>query len=238
MAIEGSLPAGMSVVACGTLRPEVRHLADNGLLREARLLFTAPGLHEWPGQLEKQLTGRLDKACGVARQVIVAYGEKCFIDPRNPSRTTDGLIREVCPSGARVRAANCVDMLASRQERERLAAGDKVYWLTPGWLLHWDYIFKDWDAAKANETFPQHDRAVVLDGVGFFEEFSAAKPERLLEISDWMKLPIEGAPVRLDRLRSLILDQASDAKGDGVSASTAPSVTTPSRRRNQEHDRE
>ena len=110
---------------------------------------------------------------------------------------------------------HCMDMLADREERERLAAGDKVYWLTPGWLRHWNTIFKEWDAAKANETFPQHDRAVVLDGIGFFEEFAAAEPERLLAISDWMRLPIEAAPVSLDRLRNLLTEAAARSGGSG-----------------------
>ena len=220
MAIADSLPANTSVVACGTVRPEIRKLADKGFLQGARLLFTAPGLHEWPDQLEKQLTRQLDRACGASQGVVVAYGEKCFIDPKNPLRVTETLVREVCPHGVRVQAANCVDMLAGRGERERLAEGDKVYWLTPGWLLHWDAIFKDWDAAKANETFPQHDRAVVLDGIGFFEAFSAAEPERLLAISDWMRLPIEAAPVSLDRLRDLLAEAAGRpviGEGPGVS---------------------
>jgi len=220
MAIADSLPANRSVVACGTMRPEIRKLAEEEFLAGARLLFTAPGLHEWPDQLEKQLTRQLDRACGASQGVVVAYGEKCFIDPKNPSRVTETLIREVCPHAVRVQAANCVDMLADREERERLAAGDKVYWLTPGWLLHWDTIFKDWDAAKANETFPQHDRAVVLDGIGFFEAFSAAEPERLLKISDWMRLPIEAAPVSLDRLRNLLAEAAARldvGEGPGVS---------------------
>jgi hypothetical protein len=204
-----SQAASTSIVACGTVRPEIRRLAEEGFLEGARLLFTAPGLHEWPGQLEKQLTRQLDRACDAAPRPVVAYGEKCFIDPANPSRVTETLIREICPRAARVQAANCVDMLAGAEERARLAGSDKVYWLTPGWLLNWDAIFKDWDAAKANETFPQHDRAVVLDGIGFFEAFSATEPERLLEISDWMRLPIEAAPISLERLRRLLLDQAS-----------------------------
>ena len=199
---------GTSIVACGTLQPEIRKLADEGFLDGAMLLFTAPGLHEWPRELEVQLTRQLGKACETSRRVIVAYGERCFIDVRDPSRTTGRLISDVCPAGRRIEAVHCVDMLASRQERERLAAGKKVYWLTPGWLRHWDYIFKDWDAAMANETFPQHDVAVVLDATGFFEVFSAQNPQRVLEISDWMKLPIEAAPVSLERFGRLLAEAA------------------------------
>jgi len=197
-----------SIVACGTLRQEINRLAREGLLDAGRVLYTSPGLHERPDELESQLTRQLKKVCGDSCRVVVAYGRKCFLDADFPSRDTGVLIREVCANAVRVGADHCVDMLAGREERERLAAGTKVYWLTPGWLRHWGYIFKDWDAAKANETFPQHDRAVVLDGVDFFNEFSAAEPERLLEISDWMRLPIEVAPVSLDRFRDLLAEAA------------------------------
>jgi len=195
---------GTSLVACGTLRREIRKLAEDGFLDADRLLFTAPGLHEWPDRLEKQLSRQLAKARESSDKVIVAYGDKCFIDTANPMRDTDALLREQGMESRRVRAKNCVDMLASTEERNSIAAGEKVYWLTPGWVENWDYIFKDWDPAKANETFPAHDRAVVLDAVGYFEELSASKPERVLEIADWMKIPLEAQPVGLDRLAELL----------------------------------
>ncbi|HET6441492.1 MAG TPA: DUF1638 domain-containing protein [Phycisphaerae bacterium] len=216
-----------SIVACGTLRQEIKRLVDEGRLDADRVLYTGPGLHEWPDELESQLTRQLGKVCGDSTRVVVAYGHKCFVDIRDPTRDTDALICQACPHAVRAGADNCVDMLAGREERERLAAGDKVYWLTPGWLLHWDTLFKDWDAAKANETFPQHDRAVVLDGIGFFETFSAAEPERLLKISDWMKLPIEAAPVSLDRLRDLLAEAVGRP---GVGGGPSASQQSPQRR--------
>jgi hypothetical protein len=195
---------GTSIVACGTLRREIRKLAEDGILDADRLLFTAPGLHEWPGQLEKQLSRQLARAREFSGRVIVAYGDKCFIDTENPMRDTDALLQERGPEFRRVRAKNCVDMLASAEGRSSITAGEKVYWLTPGWIENWNYIFKDWDAAKANETFPAHDRAVVLDAVGYFDELSASRPERVLEIADWMKIPLEARPAGLERLAQLL----------------------------------
>lgn len=203
---------GTSVVACGTLRREIRKLADDGVLDADRTLFTAPGLHEWPAELEKQLSRqlvkaqalRLDEARESSERVIVAYGEKCFIDVAEPTRDTDALIREHGPEFRRVKAKHCVDMLASEEERSAIAAGDKVYWLTPGWIENWSYIFRDWDPAKANETFPACDRAVVLDALGRFDELSAANPEKVLEIADWIRIPLEAHPVGLARLAGLL----------------------------------
>jgi hypothetical protein len=199
---------GISIVACGTMRAELRRLADEGFLDADAILFAAPGLHEWPWELEKQLPKRLAKAGERSERVIVVYGERCFLDTADPTRDTDALVREHGPQFRRIRAANCVDMLADREERRRIAAGQKVYWLTPGWLAHWSYIFKDWDAGLANETFPAHDKAVVLDALGYLDQLSAESPERVLEISDWMKLSLEAAPVPLDRLKELLATEA------------------------------
>ncbi|MFW6107486.1 MAG: DUF1638 domain-containing protein [bacterium] len=198
---------GISIVACGTVRAELRALADEGFLDADALFFTAPGLHEWPWELEKQLPKQLARAREHAPRVVVAYGERCFLDTADPTRDTDALLREQGPEFRRIRAKNCVDMLADEKQRRRIAEGQKVYWLTPGWLAHWKYIFKDWDAGLANETFPAHDKAIVVDALGYFDQLMAESPERVLEISDWMKLPIEAAAVSLDRLKRLLANE-------------------------------
>ena len=197
---------GCSLVSCGTLRGEIEHLQEDGFLDPDRVLYTAPGLHEWPRELEIQVARQLAAARDITHKVIVLYGEKCFIDTRDPSRVTETLIQENCPGATRLKASNCVDMLASKEHRDTIAGPDRVYWLTPGWLEHWSFIFKDWDAAKANETFPQHDKAILLDAIGFFEQYVAKFPERVLEISDWMKIPIEPYSVSLGRLKQLLVE--------------------------------
>jgi len=200
---------GYSIVSCGVMRPELEYLRNSGFLDADRILYTAPGLHEWPWKLEEQLPRRLKAAREVSERIIVAFGEKCFMDLHNPLRMTDALIRENCPEAVRIRATKCVDMLASAEQREQISGGEKVYWLTPGWLENWDFIFKDWDVGSANETFPQHDKALVLDAIGYFDPLMAESPERILEISDWMKLPIEGVAVSLERFKSLLVEQVS-----------------------------
>jgi hypothetical protein len=202
-----ALPENCAVVACGTLRHEMRHLAETDFLSGDRLFLTAPGLHEWPERLMKQLTQQLGKALSAAKQVIVAYGEKCYLDPKT-GMDTDGLLGRFGRCVGRVRAKNCVDMLAGGKERDQIAKDAKVYWLTPGWLEYWDFIFKDWDAAKANETFPANDKAILLDPLSYFDNLSQTDPERVLRICDWMKLQIVPQTVSLERLESLLLESA------------------------------
>ncbi len=195
---------GCAVVACGTLRMELESLRQSGFLDADEVFYCAPGLHEWPWELEKQLPRQLSRAAQVSSKIIVIYGKKCFKDLNRPERETDELIRETVANAVRVNASNCVDMLASLEERERLAGSEKVHWLTPGWLKHWDFIFKDWDEGKANEMFPAYDKAVVLDALGYFDSLMETSPERILTISDWMKIPIEAKAASLERLKSLI----------------------------------
>jgi len=182
-------------------------LAEDGFLDADRILFTAPGLHEWPDRLEAQLNRQLDRAQDASERVIVAYGGNCFIDPTDPGRDTDALLRERGPQFRRINAKHCVDMLTSAEERESIAGQQKVYWFTPGWIEHWKFIFKDWDIATANENFPAHDKAVVLDALGYFDELSATHPETILEMADWMRIPLESYPVNLDRLARLLSEQ-------------------------------
>ena len=209
MSEDQSLPSldAFGVVACGTLSREIRHLADMGFLNGERVFLTAPGLHEWPKRLEKQLTRQIHRARQAASQIIVAYGEKCYMD-LDTAADTDVFLGTFGGDVARVRAKNCVDMLADAGERARIAEGAKVYWLTSGWLEHWDYIFKDWDRAKANETFPANDKAIVLDAVGYFDEMVESTPEKMLQISDWMKLGLEKRATSLERLKRLLSECA------------------------------
>ena len=190
------------------MRPEIDVLQEDGFLDAGKVLFTAPGLHEWPWDLAEQLPHQLKKAKSYYGNIIVLYGERCFMDSKDPLRVTQALIDETCPGALRINATTCVDMLADALTREDLAHGDRVWWCTPGWIKNWDFIFKDWDRGQANEMFPGHDRAVILDGIGYFNRLMEESPEEILRISDWMNLPIESVDISLDRFRTLLADAA------------------------------
>lgn len=198
------------IVACGTLTLELNHLRKSGFLNARRIEYTKPGRHEVPKELESQLVDRIGKAKSYAESVIVVYGGKfCFIDMNDPGRSIDDVIEEQGQAISRINATHCVDMLADAQEREAIRNGEKVFWLTPGWVLYRDYVFQDWDKGKANETFPQNTGgAVILDAVGFWEDFSARHPEKILDFSDWMGIPIRAHKVSLSRFEKLLCECA------------------------------
>ncbi|MBA7686994.1 hypothetical protein ES703_95454 [subsurface metagenome] len=199
---------GISIVSCGTLKKEIEYLKKTYFLDADKIFFTAPGLHEKQTELEKQLSRHLDKAKTYSPKVIVVYGERCYLDPVDPTRDIDRLILEKGPGISRVQARSCIDMLASTEERERIRNGRKVYWLTTGWITYWKTIFSNWDVGLANETFPGNETVIVLDALDEFNNISEKSPEKILEFSDWMKLGIEPHTVSLDRLKNLLLAQA------------------------------
>jgi hypothetical protein len=72
-------------------------------------------------------------------------------------------------------------------------------------------VFKDWDAGLANETFPKHDKALILDALGAFEEYSLSSPEKILEFSDWMGIELEPYQITLDRFKNLLMECVSES---------------------------
>ena len=199
-----------AVVACGTLNLELTALRESGFLDARRILYTRPGRHEDPKELERQLLERIDQAKRYADKVIVVYGGKyCYINTTEPARTIDDVISEQGGNVTRIAATHCLDMLVSREQREMLSGGDKVLWLTPGWIVYRHDVFQDWDVGKANENFPRHSGgAILVDTVGFWEDFSERKPEKILDFSDWMGIPIIPKTVSLERLEGLLHDCA------------------------------
>jgi hypothetical protein len=201
-----------AIVACGVLNMELNSLQRSGLLDARKVLYTMPGLHEAPRELENQLISKIGIARKYANRVIVVYGGKfCYIDIDDPYRGIDDIIREKEEPGvsiSRIKATHCMDMLASEEEREKISAGRDVYWLTPGWMKYRRYVYRDWDKGRANENFPQHTGgAIMLDAVGYYNGVMENEPEKILEFSDWMGLPIEPYSINLDHLRKLLLDE-------------------------------
>ena len=198
-----------AVVACGTLRPELTKLAEEGFLDEKKLFFTAPGLHERMPLLEEQLKKRLETVKNEGFRIIVVYGNLCYVDMNNLHRAVDTLCKEVGDNISRVQAQNCVDMIADLDTRGQISGYSKVYWLTPGWILYWNSVFHEWDRGKYNETFGRFDKAVLLDTVGLYDKLCATEPEKILEISDLMGIPLEAKSVGTERLKSLLTEAES-----------------------------
>lgn len=205
----------ISIVSCGTVSLELDHLTRQGVLDARQILYTPPGLHQDIPELERQLVHQIGKARSKTNKVLVVYGGKfCYVNPDEPTRLMRTIIAEQGPGIARIDATHCMDMIASEEQRNAIAAevagGEPVWWMTPGWIKFRKQVFKGWDKAVANENFPRHTGgAIVLDGIGFMDRYMEENPEEFLEYSDWMGIPIIPYPIALDRLRSLLDEAAS-----------------------------
>ncbi len=202
-----------AIVACGTMSPEINHLAEEGFLDTQHIFYTTPGLHQNIPELEKQLIKFIEKAKGVAKGVIVVYGGKyCYVNPDNPTRLMQTIIKEQGLNVTRVEATHCMGMLASDEEMENikneLAGGEPVWFMTPGWVKYKKQVFKGWDKGIANENFPRHTGgAIILDGIGYLDKYMEENPEEFLNYCDWMGIPMQAAPISLDRFKGLLIGQ-------------------------------
>jgi len=204
----------IAIVACGTMSLELNYLKEKGFLDTEHLYFTTPGLHQDIPELERQLVKRINKAREQVDNVIVVYGGKyCYVNIETPSRTMQTLIEEQGHGVTRIHATHCMNMIADDSELERIAqevaGGEKVWWMTPGWIKFREHVFKGWDKGVANENFPKHTGgAIVLDGIGYLEDYMANHPEEFLEYCDWMGIPMQPYPVTLNRFKALLSEQA------------------------------
>ena len=73
-----------AIVACGTVNLELNYLKDSGLLDARKILYTKPGRHEVPRELESQLIRQIASARKFAPKIIVVYGGKfCYVNADN-----------------------------------------------------------------------------------------------------------------------------------------------------------
>ena len=191
---------------------ELNYLRASGFLSARKILYTKPGRHEVPRELESQLIRQIRTAKTYAPKIIVVYGGKfCYVNVDNPYRKIDTIIEEQEEPGvkiSRLDATHCVDMLASAEQRKRISEGKDIYWLTPGWMKYHHYVYQGWDKGLANENFPKHTGgAIMLDAVGYYGTVMEDEPEKILGFSDWMGIPIQAYEVSLDRLKGLLSEQ-------------------------------
>ena len=201
------------IVSCGTLSPELNYLRKDGFLDAKKILYTKPGRHEVPQELESGLIEKINIAKKYSSKIIVVYGGKyCYVNAKDTFRTIDTIIGEQGAEISRINASHCMDMLVSEEEREKISKGKKVWWLTPGWIIYRYFVFQDWDKAQANENFPKHTGgAILLDGIDFWDGYCEQHPEKILEFSDWMGIEIQPYKISLDRFKKLLLERIDKA---------------------------
>lgn len=101
-----------------------------------------------------------------------------------------------------------------KQIAEKMSGSEPVWFMTPGWVKYRTQVFKGWDKGTANEDFPRHTGGViVLDGIGYMDDYMEKNPEGFLEYCDWMGIPMQAYPIKLDRFKGLLTDQLGKLEG-------------------------
>jgi hypothetical protein len=202
------------MISCGMLRPEIEHLIQTGFLNPSKVFYTPPGLHALPQVLESHLVKRVEQAQRTYpdQEIIVVYGSNCYMDPNEPDKGVDTILKEIDDSIVRVQGEYGYDMLADIGDRQLIGGGrqDRILWFTTGWLKNWRLVYQKyfrWDRADANANFPgYYDKIIVLDAIGLEEEYSTEKAEEVLELFDWTGLEVQFRPITLDRFKGLLRD--------------------------------
>lgn len=196
----------ITIVSCGTLREDLERLQAEGLLEGISVVFTDPCLKERPRELERQLKEKIENAKEGSSKILVIYGNGCFIDTSNPERDIDRMIEETGSDYARIKEHSCIEMMVSEKSKDELSEGQKVYWLMPAWIEKRDEVYHEWDIGKRNQTFPQNDIALILDSRGYFMNLMEESPDKILDFSDWMGLPLDARDIDLERFKELLLE--------------------------------
>jgi hypothetical protein len=212
------------IISCGMLHPEITNLMESGFLNPRRVFFTPPGLHAVPDKLEQHLLRRLTQvreSCA-DHEIIVVYGKKCYVSTDEPLKRVDSILEKVGQGIVRIQGEYGYDMIAGFEERQQISGGrqDKILWFTPGWLRQWKVVYQEyfgWDSADANANFPGfYDRIIVLDSLGFAEEYMTHHADEILELFDWTGLQVDFESITLDRFKGLLKDALSSVGGGSV----------------------
>ena len=205
----------IAVVSCGTLRLELNYLMQQGRLDTPRIYYSTPGLHQDVDELERQLVLQIKRAIDKTGKVVLVYGGKyCYMNNNAPNRLMKNIIDEVGEGIVGIDATHCVDMIASKEERSKIAldmaGGKPVLWMTPGWIKYRKDIFKEWQRDnQANKIKSQYKGgAIILDGIGFMDQYMKENPSAYLEFKHWMGVPIISYETSLDHFQFL-LDEAA-----------------------------
>lgn len=212
------------IISCGMLHPEITNLMESGFLNPRRVFFTPPGLHAMPDKLEQHLLRRLTQvreSCA-DHEIIVVYGKKCYVSTEEPLKRVDSILEKVGQGIVRIQGEYGYDMIAGFEQRQQISGGrqDKTLWFTPGWLRQWKVVYQEyfgWDSADANANFPGfYDRIIVLDSLGFAEEYMTHHADEILELFDWTGLQVDFESITLDRFKGLLKDALSSVGGGSV----------------------
>lgn len=178
-------------ISCGIFREELEYLADKRGLR-GEIVFLDAALHVNFDRLKERLTAALEEKRKSGAELKVLYG---YCHPE-----INGILEHY--NAEKIDAGNCLEALAGAAEIRRLNAEAKTFFLSAGWVNHWEEMFKQ--GAKDldldfHTLFSGYRRAVVFEtGLIPIDE------EKLGKFSRFTGLPVERRTISLEHFESLL----------------------------------
>jgi hypothetical protein len=180
-------------VSCGIFREELEYLARQGAF-DHKVIFLDAALHVNFDLLKARLEEALEEAARQGGELKVVYGH-CHPEMR------DILERY---GAAKIEAGNCLEAFVGTEEVSRLNAEATTFFLSAGWVNHWQDIFSLGGATLGldfKEMFVNYKRIVVFDtGLIPIDE------TKVEAFSAFTGLPAEWRRITLDRFRKLLED--------------------------------
>ncbi|MEN8614754.1 DUF1638 domain-containing protein [Dehalogenimonas sp. THU2] len=178
------------LICCGILTDEINKIVVDYKLKIEPVYFQ-PNLHVNPEKMKQLFNGIFNRKTNGPIPLI--YGSRChpcfpeWIDRHNL----------IIPS-----EPDCIEIILGKMRRNELEKEQKTFFVTPGWIKHWEHIFKEglhWDDIDARINFGRYDRILLLDtGVCPIDEDS------MLGFFDYTGVPIEIYPASLSNLKTVM----------------------------------
>ncbi|MBS4025081.1 MAG: DUF1638 domain-containing protein [Clostridia bacterium] len=182
----------MKLVTCGIYERELKEIIKKNeeLFSGIEPVFLAPALHVDLNALEQELNKFFNKEF----TGMVLYGSSCLPE-----------LKEMCcaqscplPDGK-----DCAQVIAGKDLLNELSQSSKDFYLTPGWLEHYEAIFKEglgWDTIDARQNFGFYDRVVLLDtGVRPIDDLE------ILEFYEYSQVIVEIVPISLNHFEKCLI---------------------------------
>lgn len=193
----------IALLVCSVFAAEVESLRKTHW-PELSVRVESSMLHVCPGRLGGRLEADVVRELRQGRKVLLVYGD-CY----------NGMAALVATPGvARVRGANCADLLLGR-ERYRRLLDEGAYFLLPEWARRGARFFEhELGLNRENATGLMRD---LHQKIIYLDTGMTPVPEReLQQVADYCGLPWETLPVALDFLQAAIADALRRLADDPV----------------------
>ncbi|GMO24463.1 MAG: hypothetical protein Ta2B_03850 [Termitinemataceae bacterium] len=203
----------IDIICCAIFKPELQEILPS-LERELKahlncdqnpiddeyqlhITYIPAALHDDNNKLLHALSEELVNTAGSRTKTVLLYGSMCHPDMCKITAEHNC----VCFT-----PPNCIDVFMSKEKKQSFEKGLNVHFMTAGWIAFWKDIFSGenphgWDPITARMNLGVNDKIIILDS-GCVQ----ITDEDILEIFDYIQLPVEVEKLDLDYFKKNVLE--------------------------------